>query len=108
MAMDNCAQAYPDALGHRSIDTSIEAAAVMAPKLGRLQTTTIQAIRLAGCTGVTAHELCDRLNMERTSIQPRISELRRKGLIADSKMRRQNASGVSAIVWVAGGEHARI
>ncbi len=106
--MDDRAKAYPNAPGHRGIDTSIEAAAVIAPKLGRLQALTLQAIRLAGCTGITAHELCDRLKMERTSIQPRISELRRKGLITDSKMRRRNASRVSAIVWVAGGENARI
>ena len=104
--MNSRANRYPDAPGHRGVDTSIEAAAVMVPKLGRLQDKTLQAIRLAGRAGVTAHEVCDRLEMERTSIQPRISELRHKGLIADSKMRRRNASGVSAIVWVAGDENA--
>jgi hypothetical protein len=38
--------------------------------------------------------------MDRWSIQPRTSELRRKGLIRDSGKRRQNATGKSAIVWV--------
>ena len=92
---------YPDAPGHRGIDTSIEAASLIAPTLGRLQAITRQAILLAGRQGATAHELCDRLDMERTSIQPRISELRQKRLIADSGQRRRNSSGVNAIVWVA-------
>ena len=91
---------YPNAPGHRGIETSMKAAESIAPKLGRLQALTRHAIRLAGCNGVTAHELCDRLASERTSIQPRISELRRMGRIKDSGMRRRNASGVSAIVWI--------
>ena len=92
---------YPNTPGHRGIDTSIEAAALVAPTLGRLQAITRQAILSAGRHGATAHELCDRLDMERTSIQPRISELRQKRLVADSGYRRRNSSGVNAIVWVA-------
>lgn len=92
---------YPNAPGHRGIDTSIEAAGLMAPTLGHLQAITRRAILSAGQHGATAHELCNRLNMERTSIQPRISELRQKRLIVDSGYRRRNASGVNAIVWVA-------
>jgi hypothetical protein len=92
---------YPNAPGHRGIDTSIEAAGLIAPTLGHLQAVTRRAILSAGKHGATAHELCDSLNMERTSIQPRISELRQKRLIADSGQRRRNSSGVNAIVWVA-------
>ncbi len=99
--MDNKEGAYPNSPGHRGIDTSKEAAVAIAPKLGRLQSITLQAIRLAANKGATAHELCDLLGMDGTSIQPRISELRRMARIEDSGQRRRNISGVSAIVWIA-------
>ena len=72
---------YPDAPGHRSVETSIAAANAIAPKLGRLQRLAQTAIRDAGSHGLTADELAARLDMDRWSIQPRTSELRRKGLI---------------------------
>ena len=58
-------------------------------------------IRDAGAHGLTADELSARLDMNRWSIQPRTSELRRKGLILDSGQRRPNGSGKLAIVWTA-------
>lgn len=90
---------YPDSPGHRDVDTSIAAADALAPKLGRLQLMAESAIRDAGAHGLTADELAARLGMDRWSIQPRTSELRRKGLIRDSGQRRPNASGKLAIVW---------
>jgi hypothetical protein len=101
---------YPDSPGHRGVDTSIEAAADIAPKLGRLQRLAEQAIGNAGRCGLTADELADVLGCDRYTIQPRTSELKLKGIVADSKQRRLNASGKRAIVWVlakyapAGGE----
>lgn len=92
---------YPDAPGHRNVDTSIAAANAIAPKLGRLQRMAETAIREAGLYGLTADELAARLDMDRWSIQPRTSELRRKGLIRDSGLRRPNATGKQAIVWIA-------
>lgn len=92
---------YPDAPGHRNVDTSIAAANAIAPQLGRLQLMAETAIREAGLYGLTADELAARLGMDRWSIQPRTSELRRKGLIRDSGLRRLNATGKQAIVWVA-------
>jgi hypothetical protein len=92
---------YPDAPGHRNVDTSIAAANAIAPKLGRLQRMAEAAIREAGLYGLTADELAARLDMDRYSIQPRTSELRRKGLIRDSGLRRPNATGKQAIVWIA-------
>lgn len=93
--------AYPDAPGHRNVDTSVAAANALAPKLGRLQRMAETAIRDAGLFGLTADELAARLDMDRWSIQPRTSELRRKGLIRDSGRRRPNATGKQAIVWIA-------
>lgn len=92
---------YPDTPGHRNVDTSIAAAKALAPKLGRLQQMAEAAIRDAGAVGLTADELAARLRMDRWSIQPRTSELRRKGLIRDSGKRRPNATGKQAIVWIA-------
>ena len=93
--------AYPDSPGHRNVDTSVAAANALAPKLGRLQLMAETAIRDAGLFGLTADELAARLDMDRWSIQPRTSELRRKGLIRDSGRRRPNATGKQAIVWIA-------
>ena len=93
--------AYPDSPGHRHVDTSVAAAMALAPMLGRLQRMALEAIRDAGGLGLTADELAARLGMDRWSIQPRTSELRRKGLIRDSGLRRPNGTGKQAIVWVA-------
>ena len=93
--------AYPNAPGHRNVETSIAAADALAPKLGRLQRMAETAIRDAGWLGLTADELAARLNMDRWSIQPRTSELKRKGLIRDSGQRRRNTTGKMAIVWIA-------
>lgn len=92
---------YPDAPGHRNVETSIAAANTLAPKLGRLQRMAEAAIREAGRLGLTADELAARLDLDRWSIQPRTSELRRKGLIRDSGQRRRNTTGKLAIVWIA-------
>ena len=92
---------YPDAPGHRHINTSVEAADAIAPKLGRLQRLAETTIRAAGDHGLTADELAARLEMDRWSIQPRTSELRRKGLIQDSGQRRHNSTRKLAIVWIA-------
>jgi DNA-binding IclR family transcriptional regulator len=92
---------YPNTPGHRGVDTSIEAMEVVAGAAGRLQRLALREIGAAGPVGLTTDELARRLNLARPTIQPRSSELRRKGLIRDSGLRRRNASGVNAIVWVA-------
>lgn len=90
---------FPDSPGHRGVDTSVEAAAHIQPHAARLQQMALAAIREAGANGLTALELADRLKVDRYSIQPRTSELRAKRQIIDSGQRRQNPSGVNAIVW---------
>jgi DNA-binding MarR family transcriptional regulator len=93
--------AYPDGPGHRGVDTCIAAADAIASSLGRLQRVVLNAIRSTGIHGATTNELADRLKIDRGSVQPRTSELRRQGLIIDSGRRRPNANGKSAIVWLA-------
>lgn len=92
---------YPDAPGHRNVKTSIAAADVIAPKLGWLQRMADSAIREAGSHGLDADKLAERLEMDRWSIQPRTSELKRKGVIGDSGQRTPNCVGKLAIVWIA-------
>ena len=93
---------YPDAPGFKGpSDTGREAAESMRGHCGRLQRIARRAIREAGERGLTADELAASTGVERWSIQPRTSELRRKHLIVDSGARRLNASGKRAIVWTA-------
>lgn len=75
-----------------------------APKrLGRLQRVTHDSILEASCEGLTGHEVSLVTGFDRHSVQPRISELRRKGLVIASGKRRRNPSGKTAIVWIASG-----
>tara|TARA_B110001454_G_scaffold133413_1_gene124197 strand:- start:1854 stop:2162 length:309 start_codon:yes stop_codon:yes gene_type:complete len=92
---------YPNYPGYQATDTSQAAAEAISGHLGRLQAMAYTAIHEAGLSGLTADELAARLGMDRASIQPRTSELRRKGRIIDSGQRRRNASGKMAIVWFA-------
>lgn len=92
---------YPNEAGSKGLaETSDEAAASI--DCARLQRMTLRAIREAQRAGRTSEEAALRLKLPRVSIQPRTSELRRKGLILDSGQRRTNeSSGRRAVVWVA-------
>jgi len=92
---------YPDSPGHRGVETSVAAAEAVAPNLARLQQLALRAIEARGRFGLTTDELAETLGVNRYSIQPRTSELRRKRLIVDSGLRRRNGTGKTAIVWVA-------
>jgi predicted ArsR family transcriptional regulator len=54
-----------------------------------------------GPKGLTADEVADALGWERHSAHPRLSQLRSRGAIADSGVRRAGASGRKQAVWVA-------
>ncbi len=90
---------YPNRPGDRGVETSIEAGNNLAPDLARLQAKTQGAYNEAGATGLTVVEAAERINLDRYTVQARTSELRKKGLIADSGQRRPNPSGRRAIVW---------
>ena len=70
-------------------------------RLGRLQQISCTAIRDAAHEGMTAHEVSLATRLDRHSIQPRISELRRMGLVIASGKRQLNPSGKTATVWIA-------
>ncbi len=50
--------------------------------------------------GATADEIAAELNYSILTIRPRVSELNKQRRIIDSGLRRRNASGRNAIVWV--------
>lgn len=93
--------AYPHSPGHRGVETSVAAADAIASTTGTMQRLALTLIREAGLYGLTALETCAKAGIDRWAMQPRLSELRRMGLIRDSGQRRRNASGKSAIVWIA-------
>lgn len=99
MSNDN-EKRYPDVARHRGVDTDIEAAETMPPKIGRVQRLALEAVRNAGERGLTSDETAETLHSDRWSIQPRLSELRLKGLVVESGLRRRNSTGKNAIVWV--------
>jgi hypothetical protein len=93
------ASKYPHSPGHRGVETNIEAADSLASRLGTLQNLTLNFIARRGAFGATSDECTAGLGIDRGSVQPRTSELSRKGLIIDSGLRRRNGTGKRAIVW---------
>ncbi len=86
---------------HRGVDTSVEAWRVIAPTIGAKQRAVLDAIAAAGANGLTGDEAAQRIGWERWAVRPRLSELKSRGDIVDSKRRRVNqASGINAIVWI--------
>lgn len=81
-------------------DTSRAAAASIALTVGQMQQHVLTAILAAGPRGLTSYEAADATGIPYATVQPRTSELKKAGKIRDSGMRRENASGRKAIVWI--------
>lgn len=94
------ADRYPFVPAHGQTDTSALAAASLDSVTARIQRAVLFAIGEVGARGLTSHELAVRLGMERTTVQPRTSELKEMGLICDSGIRRPNPNGKRAIAWI--------
>lgn len=90
---------YPRTPGWRDVDTSIEAAEEIAPRVRRLRGLVFAMVK-NHVHGLTADEVAERCRLTPFSIRPRLTELKALGLIVDSGGRRQNESGRRAIVWV--------
>lgn len=86
---------YPDAAGFKVGGTS--QAAAQSVDASRLRIAVLDV--LASWGDMTADQCARFLGESVLSIRPRFSELRAKGLIADSGMRAKNDSGRSAVVW---------
>ncbi len=89
---------YPDAPGYRRTDTSRQAAASMMPRAGTLQDVVLKALGHHG--PLATFEMPAKVGATYRALQPRTSELAKKGFIVDSGERRVDPeTGRSAIVW---------
>lgn len=89
---------YPHAPGHRRTDTSRAAAKSIAPRAGSIQDRILTALRNHG--PLATFELPAKVGVSYRSAQPRTSELRNLGLIADTGDRRVDPeTDRPAIVW---------
>lgn len=94
-----------DGVGYKGTDTSRDAAEqVAAMPAACVRARVLKAISGSGDGGLTADQVAQALGLSVLTVRPRVSELRTSGLIVDKRERRKNASGKSAVVWVA---HAR-
>lgn len=89
--------AFDTAGNHRGIDTSIAAAELAALTSNHLRYLVHRTLCEQG--DHTVDEVCAIAGYPRYSLQPRFTELRKKGLIRDTGLRRRNVSGANAIVW---------
>lgn len=86
---------YPYTAGHRGTDTSRAAAESIPASL--LRGKVLAEFQRRGA--LTADECAAGLGLSVLSVRPRVTELGNLGKLIDTKTRRQNASGRSAIVW---------
>jgi predicted Rossmann fold nucleotide-binding protein DprA/Smf involved in DNA uptake len=87
---------YPESPGYKAAGTSSIAAAAIASEASRLRRMTLDAL---SHKPMTADEIADFLDVSFLSIRPRCSELKLKGKIKASGVRRRNRSGKLAEVW---------
>jgi len=87
--------------GWQRTDTSRAAAQHIEPSASSLRQTVLNLLSKHK-KGLTSEELAAKASVSYASIQPRTSELRNGGKIADSGARRPNASGRASIVWTLG------
>ena len=94
---------YPEAAGAQATTTSREAAASV--DVSRLRRAVLDC--LAGHGPLTADECAARLGASVLTIRPRVSELRARGQVVDTGVRRVNQSGRRAAVWTRAPQEAR-
>jgi predicted ArsR family transcriptional regulator len=90
------AASYPLAAGSKTGGTSEEAAKKI--HAARLQKAALRVLQTHP-GGLTADEIAAELGESILSIRPRVSELKRQGLVEKTRERRRNHSGMSASVW---------
>jgi len=91
--------AYPNVPGFKARDTSADAASAAKETAPILRARCLAVLERSN--GLTADEVAGRLGASILSVRPRITELTHLGKIRDTGSRRSNASGKSAIVWMA-------
>lgn len=92
---------YPDFPGFRDGETSLAAAEAIAPKAASLRKQVLDYIR--NNPRLTSDHIAIGMGMPPRRIQPRVSELRRMGLITNNGRRPNPNSGKPAHCWIAKG-----
>jgi predicted HTH transcriptional regulator len=87
---------YPDVPGWRGTDTSRAAAKSMEESAPNLEERCLRVLREKGA--MTPDEIAKELGIDKLSIRPRISTLKKKGFIRDTGERRENKSRRDAYV----------
>lgn len=97
----DAAHTYPNAPGFQNTDTSKDAALAVKEPAVVVRMAAIMFLGDCGERGGTAQEVADGLGLKYETVQPRLSELRAKGKIADSGQRRESRDRTKkAIVWI--------
>ncbi len=89
---------YPYRPGAKTGGTSQQAADKMVAPAKSLRDR-VYSLLVNTAHGLTADECAERLGERIWSVRPRLTELNKQLKIHDSGLRRQNESGVQAIVW---------
>lgn len=85
---------------HRNpADTELEAGKKIQPKIKGLQFQVLARLRTAGDHGWIGTDLAEDMHRLVYSVKPRLTELRKAGLIQDSGKRRKNKTGGSEMVF---------
>jgi predicted ArsR family transcriptional regulator len=85
-------------IGHAGTDTSIEAAEKIEVRAGSMRAQVLDYLTKAPAPR-SADEIAAALGHDMLAIRPRITELRKAGMIVDSGERGKNKSGRKAILW---------
>jgi hypothetical protein len=81
-------------------DTSRAAAEYVAPRLTGLRKAVYDAVAAAGSDGIAPERIAEEHDIWLYTVKPRLTELRKAGLIADSGRRIKNSRGRDEIVWI--------
>lgn len=87
-------------VGYQPVDTSLEAAIGVQPKAELIRTMILNFLRQTAKSW-TSEEIAHRLDIDYRSVQPRLSELRDKGVVRDSGTRRLSSRNRNIIAWEA-------
>jgi len=79
-------------------DTELEAAELIAPRVTGMRLQALQSLASVQ-PGLTGSQVADRMGAWLYSVKPRLTELQRMGLVADSGERARNERKRQEVVW---------
>lgn len=96
---------YPEAPGWKGEpETGQQAAVAETSRAEILRVRVLEKFRLGSAT---ADEIAAKLGESILAVRPRVAELHKQGKLVDTKVRRKNTSGHSAVVWALDDEPLR-